>query len=263
MFSNRYDFRLKFFNMKKNVNMNTLTGEEKQVNMKKRQSHSSDYLFDHHCFWMTPPSWWEYFPDWNMKDLFCWCAHKIYWKIDAGHMVPKRYIKWLMQGIWVPKLVFANTEQKINTKNDEKAFAVARYMYILLPIDLIYLMLSLHNFVPNMISAKAPNSVSNRLVHHQTGETRPTRTATSPFLTTSSSSRFLIHHLCVNSHNVNICSGWRESLCLEPCLRCRLDLRVRYGVVPLWHTVLRNGLRGQSQPFYKLPKTNISSPDGG
>ena len=136
-----------------------------------------------------------------------------------------------MQGIWVPKLVFANTEQKINTKNDEKAFAVARYMCILLPIDLIYLMLSLHNFVPNTMSAKAPNSVSNRLVHHQTGETRPTRTATSPFSTTSSSSRFLIHHLCVTSDN--ICSGRRESLCLEPCLRCRLDLRVRYGVVPL------------------------------
>ena len=67
-----------------------------------------------------------------------------------------------MQGIWVPKLVFANTEQKINTKNDEKAFAVARYMFIFLPIDLIYLMLSLHNFVPNMICAKAPCSPSNR-----------------------------------------------------------------------------------------------------
>ena len=73
-----------------------------------------------------------------------------------------------MQGIWVPKLVFANTEQKINTKNDEKAFAVARYMYIFLPKDLIYLMLSLHNLVPNMISAKAPLSVynCNCLVHH-------------------------------------------------------------------------------------------------
>ena len=71
-----------------------------------------------------------------------------------------------MQGIWVPKLVFANTEQKINTKNDEKAFAVARYMYIFLPIiDLIHLMLSLHNFVPNM---KAPHSVynCNCFVHH-------------------------------------------------------------------------------------------------
>ena len=33
----------------------------------------------------------------------------------------------LMQSIWVPKLVFSNTEQKIITKNDEKAFAVARY----------------------------------------------------------------------------------------------------------------------------------------
>ena len=32
----------------------------------------------------------------------------------------------LMQSIWVPKLVFSNTEQKIITKNDEKAFAVAR-----------------------------------------------------------------------------------------------------------------------------------------
>ena len=30
------------------------------------------------------------------------------------------------QGIWVPKLVFVNTEKKLNTKNDEKAFAVAR-----------------------------------------------------------------------------------------------------------------------------------------
>ena len=70
-----------------------------------------------------------------------------------------------MQGIWVLKLVFANTEQKINTKNDEKAFAVARYMYILLPIDLIHLMLSLHNFVPNM---KASDSVynCNCFVHH-------------------------------------------------------------------------------------------------
>ena len=30
------------------------------------------------------------------------------------------------QGIWVPKLVFVNTEKKLNTKNDAKAFAVAR-----------------------------------------------------------------------------------------------------------------------------------------
>ena len=30
------------------------------------------------------------------------------------------------QGIWVPKLVFVNTEKKLNTKNDDKAFAVAR-----------------------------------------------------------------------------------------------------------------------------------------
>ena len=31
-----------------------------------------------------------------------------------------------LQGIWVPKLVFVNTEKKLNTKNDDKAFAVAR-----------------------------------------------------------------------------------------------------------------------------------------
>ena len=31
------------------------------------------------------------------------------------------------QGIWVPKLVFVNTEKKLNTKNDAKAFAVARW----------------------------------------------------------------------------------------------------------------------------------------
>ena len=33
---------------------------------------------------------------------------------------------FLIQGIWVPSLVFSNTEQKMITKNDEKAFAVAR-----------------------------------------------------------------------------------------------------------------------------------------
>ena len=54
----------------------------------------------------------------------------------------------------MPKLVFANTEQKINTKNDEKAFAVARYMYILLHIDLIHLMLSLHTL-------KTHNAIDN------------------------------------------------------------------------------------------------------
>ena len=32
------------------------------------------------------------------------------------------------QDIWVPKLLFANTEKKINTLNDDKAFAVARYL---------------------------------------------------------------------------------------------------------------------------------------
>ena len=32
------------------------------------------------------------------------------------------------QGIWVPKLVFVNTEKKLNTKNDDKAFAVARWV---------------------------------------------------------------------------------------------------------------------------------------
>ena len=32
-----------------------------------------------------------------------------------------------LQGIWVPKLVFVNTEKKLNTKNDDKAFAVARW----------------------------------------------------------------------------------------------------------------------------------------
>ena len=31
------------------------------------------------------------------------------------------------QGIWVPKLVFSNTEEKDNTLNDDKAFTVARY----------------------------------------------------------------------------------------------------------------------------------------
>jgi hypothetical protein len=54
-----YDFRLKFHNMKENINMNTLSGTEKQ-------------------------------------------------------------------GIWVPKLVLSNTEEKVSTKNDEKAFTLAR-----------------------------------------------------------------------------------------------------------------------------------------
>ena len=33
----------------------------------------------------------------------------------------------VIQGIWVPKLVFSNTEGKDNTLNDDKAFTVARY----------------------------------------------------------------------------------------------------------------------------------------
>ena len=56
----RYDFRLKFHNMKTNINMNTLTNTEKE-------------------------------------------------------------------GIWVPSLVFSNTEEQANTVNDPKAFAVARF----------------------------------------------------------------------------------------------------------------------------------------
>ena len=32
----------------------------------------------------------------------------------------------VFQGIWVPKLVFSNTEEKDNTLNDDKAFTVAR-----------------------------------------------------------------------------------------------------------------------------------------
>ena len=54
-----FDFRLKLYNMKMNLNMNTLTSQEKK-------------------------------------------------------------------SIWVPKLVFINTEKKENTQNDNKAFAVAR-----------------------------------------------------------------------------------------------------------------------------------------
>ena len=34
------------------------------------------------------------------------------------------------QGIWVPKLVFSNTEEKDNTLNDDKAFTVARYNFV-------------------------------------------------------------------------------------------------------------------------------------
>ena len=33
------------------------------------------------------------------------------------------------EGIWVPSLVFSNTEEKVNTVNDPKAFAVARFYY--------------------------------------------------------------------------------------------------------------------------------------
>ena len=54
-----YDFRVKLYNMKMNLNMNTLTTKEKQ-------------------------------------------------------------------SIWVPKLVFTNTDKKESTQNDNKAFAVAR-----------------------------------------------------------------------------------------------------------------------------------------
>ena len=38
------------------------------------------------------------------------------------------------QGIWVPQLVFSNTDEKINTKNDEKTFAVARYRELFLKL---------------------------------------------------------------------------------------------------------------------------------
>ena len=34
----RYDYRLKFYNMKKNINMNTLTNYEKQVKQKNHQT---------------------------------------------------------------------------------------------------------------------------------------------------------------------------------------------------------------------------------
>ena len=40
------------------------------------------------------------------------------------------------QGIWVPKLVFSNTDEKINTKNDEKTFAVARYRELFFEADI-------------------------------------------------------------------------------------------------------------------------------
>ena len=39
----------------------------------------------------------------------------------------KKKVQFSSQGIWVPKLVFVNTEKKLNTKNDDKAFAVARW----------------------------------------------------------------------------------------------------------------------------------------
>ena len=61
---------------------------------------------------------------------------------EGGHTAKKRFLTFffftlglnphtltwtkITQGIWVPKLVFSNTEQKINTQNDEEAFAVAR-----------------------------------------------------------------------------------------------------------------------------------------
>ena len=38
-------------------------------------------------------------------------------------LVSLSLLSW--QAIWVPKLVFVNTEK--NTKNDDKAFSVARY----------------------------------------------------------------------------------------------------------------------------------------
>ena len=38
------------------------------------------------------------------------------------------------EGIWVPSLVFSNTEAKVNTVNDPKAFAVARWDHFLLRI---------------------------------------------------------------------------------------------------------------------------------
>ena len=40
-------------------------------------------------------------------------------------LVSLSLLSW--QAIWVPKLVFVNTEKKLNTKNDDKAFSVARY----------------------------------------------------------------------------------------------------------------------------------------
>ena len=30
------------------------------------------------------------------------------------------------KGVWVPELVFSNTEAKLNTQNDDKLFAVVR-----------------------------------------------------------------------------------------------------------------------------------------
>ena len=59
LFLTWYDFRLNFYNMKTNINMNTLTTRERG-------------------------------------------------------------------DIWVPKLVFSNTESKENTKNDDKSFTVAK-----------------------------------------------------------------------------------------------------------------------------------------
>ena len=45
---------------------------------------------------------------------------------------PNKAFIWIIQGVWVPKLVFSNTEQKLNTKNDEKAFAVARFVILII-----------------------------------------------------------------------------------------------------------------------------------
>ena len=44
--------------------------------------------------------------------------------------IEKKVLLLSSQGIWVPKLVFVNTEKKLNTKNDDKAFAVARWDFI-------------------------------------------------------------------------------------------------------------------------------------
>ena len=51
-------------------------------------------------------------------------------EVSAQSIIPTSHdvalLRFFCQGIWVPKLVFSNTEEKDNTLNDDKAFTVAR-----------------------------------------------------------------------------------------------------------------------------------------